>query len=183
MPVLKALSRESSIFLLTSIFNNSIHSSIAVFHLEPQIHEKWKGRIAKWQPRKRAARKRAARKSSSSLAQKQTGDAKASPSFIYAAPLQNRLTVSLLRSAFCACCKRLGATPAKPLHSRGWPLLTRRNVDYAPVPSDFFSTSNNVCCSAPSPDKPSTRSSTLFSNRELSSILAVAFLRCVPTVS
>jgi hypothetical protein len=78
----QALSRESSIFLLTSIFNNSIHSSIAVFHLEPQIHEKWKGRIAKWQPRKRAARKRAARKSSSSLARKKTGDAKASP-FVY----------------------------------------------------------------------------------------------------
>jgi hypothetical protein len=171
----QALSRESSIFLLTSIFNNSIHSSIAVFHLEPQIHEKWKGRIAKWQPRKRAARKRAARKSSSSLAQKDRGR-ESVPFVIFCRFAPHRLRVSLLRSVFCTCCKRLGATPAEPLSSRIWPLLTRSNVDYAPVPSDFFSTSNKVCCSAPSPAKPSTRSSTLFRSRELSSSFAVAFL-------
>src|SRR5438270_13469267 len=47
----------TSIFFLTSIFNHSIHSSIAVFYLGPHIHEKWKGRIETWQPRKRQKRK------------------------------------------------------------------------------------------------------------------------------
>jgi hypothetical protein len=50
---------------LTSIFNHSIHSSIAVFYLGPHIHEKWKGRIETWQPRKRQKR-RAKRNNSSS---------------------------------------------------------------------------------------------------------------------
>src|SRR5215470_11006091 len=50
-------SRMTSIFLLTSIFNPSIHSSIAVFYLGPHIHEKWKGRIETWQPRKRQRRR------------------------------------------------------------------------------------------------------------------------------
>jgi hypothetical protein len=50
-------SRMTSIFFLTSIFNPSIHSSIAVFYLGPHIHEKWKGRIETWQPRKRQKRK------------------------------------------------------------------------------------------------------------------------------
>jgi hypothetical protein len=50
-------SKMTSIFFLTSIFNHSIHSSIAVFYLGPQIHEKWKGRIETWQPRKRQKRK------------------------------------------------------------------------------------------------------------------------------
>src|ERR1051326_7009903 len=47
----------ASIFFLTSIFNHSIHSSIAVFYLGPHIHEKWKGRIETWQPRKRQRRR------------------------------------------------------------------------------------------------------------------------------
>lgn len=50
-------SRMTSIFFLTSIFNPSIHSSIAVFYLGPHIHEKWKGRIETWQPRKRQRRR------------------------------------------------------------------------------------------------------------------------------
>lgn len=58
-------SKLASIFFLTSIFNHSIHSSIAVFYLGPHIHEKWKGRIETWQPRKRQKR-RAQRKSKSS---------------------------------------------------------------------------------------------------------------------
>jgi hypothetical protein len=56
--------RVSSIFFLTSIFNNSIQSSIAVFHLGRISMKNGKGRIATWQPRKRVVRKRrAARKS------------------------------------------------------------------------------------------------------------------------
>src|SRR5215510_12424656 len=58
-------SKMTSIFSLTSIFNPSIHSSIAVFYLGPHIHEKWKGRIETWQPRKRQ-RRRAKRNNSSS---------------------------------------------------------------------------------------------------------------------
>src|SRR5258708_1193081 len=58
-------SKLTSIFFLTSIFNHSIHSSIAVFYSEPHIHEKWKGRIETWQPRKRQKR-RAKRNNSSS---------------------------------------------------------------------------------------------------------------------
>jgi hypothetical protein len=50
-------SKLASIFFLTSIFNHSIHSSIAVFYLGPHIHEKWKGRIETWQPRKRQRRR------------------------------------------------------------------------------------------------------------------------------
>jgi hypothetical protein len=56
----------TSIFFLTSIFNHSIHSSIAVFYLGPHIHEKWKGRIETWQPRKRQKRRAAERKSNGS---------------------------------------------------------------------------------------------------------------------
>jgi hypothetical protein len=59
-------SKMTSIFFLTSIFNHSIHSSIAVFYLGPHIHEKWKGRIETWQPRKRQKRRAAERKSNSS---------------------------------------------------------------------------------------------------------------------
>src|SRR5215469_8663127 len=128
----QAQSRESSIFLLTSIFNNSIHSSIAVFHLEPQIHEKWKGRIATWQPRKRAARKRAARKSSSSLAQKQTGDAKASPSFVYVASLQKlssfAFAMILLRLRQAA---RRGSGRAADLRKRNVAPLQNRRSGFA----------------------------------------------------
>src|SRR6185312_3637847 len=58
----------TSIFFLTSIFNHSIQSSIAVFYLRPHIHEKWKGRIETWQLRKRQ-RRRAQRKSNSSSAE------------------------------------------------------------------------------------------------------------------
>src|ERR1044071_6449661 len=61
-------SNMTSIFFLTSIFNHSIQSSIAVFYLRPHIHEKWKGRIETWQPRKRQKR-RAQRKSKSSSSQ------------------------------------------------------------------------------------------------------------------
>jgi len=53
-------SKMTSIFFLTSIFNHSIHSSIAVFYLRPHIHEKWKGRIETWQPEK--AKKKAKKK-------------------------------------------------------------------------------------------------------------------------
>jgi len=83
MSLVKPQSKVTSIFLLTSIFNNSIHSSIAVFHLGPHIHEEWKGRIETWQQRKKVVRKRrAARRSNCSSATK-TGDAQASPSFLF----------------------------------------------------------------------------------------------------
>ena len=61
----------TSIFFLTSIFNHSIHSSIAVFYLRPHIHEKWKGRIETWQPRKR--QKRRARRNNNSSHQTKRG--------------------------------------------------------------------------------------------------------------
>lgn len=67
----------TSIFFLTSIFNHSIHSSIAVFHLGPHIHEKWKGRIETWQPRKRQKRK--PKRNNWLSHQKTKGDAQASP--------------------------------------------------------------------------------------------------------
>jgi hypothetical protein len=72
----------TSIFFLTSIFNHSIHSSIAVFYLGPHIHEKWKGRIETWQPRKRQKR-RAKRNNNSSI--KPKGTRKASPLVFVAA--------------------------------------------------------------------------------------------------
>src|SRR5258708_18538479 len=61
----------TSIFFLTSIFNNSIHSSIAVFYSD-RIHEKWKGRIETWQLRKRQKR-RAPKRSNCSSHQNQRG--------------------------------------------------------------------------------------------------------------
>jgi hypothetical protein len=80
MSLVKQQSKVTSIFLLTSIFNESIHSSIAVFYVD-RIHEQWKGRIETWQQRKKVVRKRrAARRSNCSSATK-TGDAQASPSF------------------------------------------------------------------------------------------------------
>ena len=66
-------SKMTSIFFLTSIFNHSIHSSIAVFYLGPHIHEKWKGRIETWQPRKR--QKRRARRNNNSSHQTKRGRA------------------------------------------------------------------------------------------------------------
>src|SRR5690242_9664338 len=68
-------SRVTSIFFLTSIFINSIQSSIAVFFLGPHIHEKWKGRIETWQLRKKLVqrKRRAPRKSKSSSSQIKRG--------------------------------------------------------------------------------------------------------------
>jgi len=62
-------SEMSSIFFLTSIFNISIQSTVAVFLFGPHIHEKWKGRIETWQQRKKVVRRkrRAARKSNNAL--------------------------------------------------------------------------------------------------------------------
>src|ERR1043165_4238591 len=70
-------SKMTSIFFLTSIFNHSIHSSIAVFYLGPHIHEKWKGRIETWQPRKR--QKRRAKRNNNSSNQTKGDGVKASP--------------------------------------------------------------------------------------------------------
>ena len=70
-------SKMTSIFFLTSIFNHSIHSSIAVFYLGPHIHEKSKGRIETWQPRKR--QKRRARRNNNSSNQTKGDGVKASP--------------------------------------------------------------------------------------------------------
>jgi hypothetical protein len=69
-------SKMTSIFFLTSIFNPSIHSSIAVFYLGPHIHEKWKGRIETWQPRKRQRRRP---RRNNWLSHQTQGDAQASP--------------------------------------------------------------------------------------------------------
>jgi hypothetical protein len=52
----------TSIFFLTSIFNHSIHSSIAVFYLGPHIHEKWKGRIENMATKKKAKKKSSGKK-------------------------------------------------------------------------------------------------------------------------
>src|SRR5690349_18877829 len=77
-------SNMTSIFFLTSIFNHSIHSSIAVFYLGPHIHEKWKGRIETWQPRKR--QKRRPRRNNWSFTST-SGGAQASPLVFSARPL------------------------------------------------------------------------------------------------
>src|SRR6266481_1595533 len=52
-------SRVTSIFFLTSIFNNSIHSSIAVFQ-ESHSMKMEKGRIEQWQPRKKVEQRKRA---------------------------------------------------------------------------------------------------------------------------
>src|ERR1043165_4093275 len=86
----------TSIFFLTSIFNHSIHSSIAVFYSEPQIHEKWKGRIETWQPRKRQ-RRRAKRNNSSSIRLK--GTLNASPLVFVDLPGAAKRTYGLTRAS------------------------------------------------------------------------------------
>src|SRR5262249_19808260 len=96
MSPVKRPSRMTSIFLLTSIFNESIHSSIAVFYLD-RIHEQWKGRIETWQQRKRVVRKRrAARKNSRPFGHKDRG--RASVPFVFAVTAGQR--------ANCACLGR-----------------------------------------------------------------------------
>ncbi len=114
MSDVKLQSRMTSIFLLTSIFNESIHSSIAVFHLD-RIHEQWKGRIETWQQRKRVVRKRrAARRSNCSSSHKDRGRASV-PFVIPVAPLQTARQSSHGNDASAPDATRRGATPAAPL--------------------------------------------------------------------
>jgi hypothetical protein len=52
------LPKIASIFLLTSIFNNSIHSSIAVFYSGRTFHENGKGRIEQMATKKKGGSKK-----------------------------------------------------------------------------------------------------------------------------
>src|SRR5260370_4814186 len=116
MSDVKLQSRMTSIFLLTSIFNESIHSSIAVFHLD-RIHEQWKGRIETWQQRKRGVRKRrAARRSNCSSSHKDRGRASV-PFVIPVAPLQTARQSSHGNDASAPDATRRGATRLRPHRS------------------------------------------------------------------
>jgi hypothetical protein len=96
MPPVELPSRVTSIFFLTSIFNNSIQSSIAVFHLGRTSMKNGKGRIATWQPRKRVVRKRrAARRSNSSSATQDRGRASV-PCVIFCRCALDRFAVPML---------------------------------------------------------------------------------------
>src|SRR5260370_22716210 len=104
------------IFLLTSILNEVIHSSIAVFHLD-RIHKQWKGKIETWKQRKRVVRKRrAARRSNCSSSHKDRGRASV-PFVIPVAPLQTARQSSHGNDASAPDATRRGATRLRPHRS------------------------------------------------------------------
>ncbi len=92
--------RVSSIFFLTSIFNHSIQSSIAVYSCR-DIHEQWKGRIETWQLRKRVVKRRAARKSNSSSSTQDRG--RTSVPLVFVAALRTAGQFRLIGSWLLLC--------------------------------------------------------------------------------